>query len=525
MLPRATPRYSLIGFLIGILSFSYLSTHPDTATETHSQFELLNSNFSIPSGYRLDLLPNDPFYTNAGNVKTDFQRWIFDGIKNNRNLNAQTAWDLTTGRPDVVIAVVDSGVLVTHPDLKDNLWRNEKEIPGNGLDDDGNGFVDDVQGWDFVGNSANVNPDLGDGLDNDGNSLADENTYHGTFLAGLIAAKGNNGTGIAGTTWNCRFMPLKVVGADGTAAETEVVRAIRYAVANGASVINLSFSGLTAGADIRAAIAFALERNVVVVASAGDENSPSPRFPARLPGVISVGATASGFTNAPRDFNGSKINGRAAFTTFGPEAVDVVAPGFALSTGVLSVFDERAGEGKAGTAVYTFASGTSVSTALVSGLAALVISRGRDLGLSLTVEQVRNIIFSTTVQLFDDPDDKPDAGSAWAGRGRVEFVNALNAVASLGNTPLIRKVTYAAGQMQLTLTGDNFPVATSVVALNGTELPQRNLRFAKVSSGLARKITVANVGESLFPVGERIQITVRNGRDGKVSPPYTYVRK
>ena len=132
-------------------------------------------------------------------------------------INAEAAWDITTGRPDVTIAVVDSGVNLTDSDLAPNIWTNPGEIPGNGVDDDHNGFVDDVHGWDFYSSDNDPNPDLGDGINNDGAGFGDDNTFHGTFAANLAAGRGNDAHGVLGSAWNCKVMSLKIFTDDGGA--------------------------------------------------------------------------------------------------------------------------------------------------------------------------------------------------------------------------------------------------------------------------------------------------------------------
>src|SRR5262249_20664542 len=130
----------------------------------------------------LAMVPNDTFYSNYQGHARDLQRWTFGGIEGNTGINAEAAWDTTTGRPDVTIAVIDSGVALSHEDLAANIWTNPGEIPGNNVDDDGNGFVDDVHGWDFYSGDNDPNPDLGDGINNDGAGIGDDNVFHGTFV-------------------------------------------------------------------------------------------------------------------------------------------------------------------------------------------------------------------------------------------------------------------------------------------------------------------------------------------------------
>jgi len=290
------------------------------------------------------LVPNDEFYQGMdaffeGAGPLDFQRWYLGDTL----LRAESAWDLTTGRADVVVAVIDSGVDLDHPDLAANIWVNPGEVPGNGLDDDENGFVDDVNGWDFYSNDSDPNPDLGDGIQ------GDRNVAHGTLVAGTIAAVGNDGVGVTGAAWNVQIMALKVFTDDGFADDFGILEAITYAAENVADVINLSLGALlnepvpVADPLTEAVIAAAHSAGVVVIAAAGNESSSNPSTPASATHAISVGANDYGsvywaFTGAPW---GTDPSGRAFFSNYG-RYVDVVAPGVrTLSTYVFSQADSN----------------------------------------------------------------------------------------------------------------------------------------------------------------------------------------
>ena len=182
----------------------------------------------------------------------------------NDMVNAPEAWARGyTGR-GVTVAVIDSGVDTGHDDLRNNIWVNTGEIANNGIDDDGNGFVDDVRGWDFIGNDNNP-------YDFNG---------HGTHVAGTIAAANNNigGTGIA---YGARIMPVRVLDSSGRGSNSGVAEGIRYAAANGADVINLSLGGSTPSSVIRSAIAYATQRGSFVVTAAGNDRASQPGYPAR----------------------------------------------------------------------------------------------------------------------------------------------------------------------------------------------------------------------------------------------------
>ncbi len=395
--------------------------------------------------YYLDAIPNDSFYDNYQSVATDLAKWYFDGIGADRNLNAESAWDVTTGRTDVTIAIVDSGIDLDHPDLAANIWTNPGEVAGNGSDDDGNGFVDDVNGWDFQSNDNNPNPDLGNGIDDDGVGGPDSNTFHGTFSASCAGAVGNNATGATGAAWNCKLMAVKIFTDDGGAFTTDIADGISYAAANGADVINMSFGG-GFSSTVQNAVNFAHGQGSVQVASAGNGNSSSQQYPSSLNFVISVGANDSGSVLAG---GSGDLDGRASFSQYGTAAVDVVAPGTDLvGAAVLSV-----AEGNPGAPSYFLSSGTSFSGPTVAGLCALVISKGLDVGAGLTNDDVENIIQNTANDLPDDPGDSPNGGSSWDNHGRVDFQAALDAVS--GGPPVNTPPVADAGPDQGGLVGQN----------------------------------------------------------------------
>jgi len=205
----------------------------------------------------------------------------------NDMINAPEVWAQgITGR-GVTVAVVDTGVDYNHPDLRSNVWVNPREIPGDGRDNDGNGFVDDVRGWDFVGNDNAPMDEIDLRVIND----VQGNRGHGTHVAGTIAAA-NNGIGGTGVAPDARIMPIRVLDARGNGSGTAIGRGIRYAVDIGAQVINVSLGG-SFDRTIDAAIRYASGRGVVVVIASGNDGRSSPGFPATLatlPHVFSVGA-------------------------------------------------------------------------------------------------------------------------------------------------------------------------------------------------------------------------------------------
>jgi len=230
-----------------------------------------------------------------------------NGVKgvSGADIHAPAAWDITTGSNNMIIAVLDGGVAWEHPDLLANIWTNPGETPGNGIDDDGNGFIDDVHGWDFV--------------DNDNDPTSFDLIAHGTHVAGTIAAVGNNGAGITGVMWTASIMPVRVFDASGMTSLSQILSGIQYAIDNGAKIINASYGGSNFSQAEMDEIAAANTAGIVFVAAAGNggtNNDTTPTYPANynLPNIISVAAS---------DQN-DKL---ASFSNYGKKTVDIAAPG------------------------------------------------------------------------------------------------------------------------------------------------------------------------------------------------------
>jgi subtilisin family serine protease len=299
--------------------------------------------------YELFVNPNDEF---------------FDGLwglhqSNDADIDAPAAWDLSTGSDSVTVAVVDTGIEYTHPDLMSNIWLNPSET-ANLADDDGNGLVDDIRGWDYFGSGSPPVPD-NDPRDTDG---------HGTHVAGTIGARGNNTTGVVGVNWNVKLIPLRVGTEDAGLSEAAIIESFRYACAKGAKVINGSFGASGPNAfspPISAAIAGC--PNALFVFAAGNDgmnNDVHPVHPCGdpAPNVICVAATRAD-------------DQRASFSNYGATSVEIAAPGQEINSTYPAMFGS-----------YAFASGTSMATPHVAGVAALVWAFRP----SLTASEVRRAI-------------------------------------------------------------------------------------------------------------------------------------
>ena len=327
--------------------------------------------------FRVHSLPNDSLIA---------QQWYLNKIK------VFDAWQVTSGTPSVVVGLIDTGVDYTHPDLQGALWQNEAEINGiDGVDDDGNGYVDDRIGWDFT--DAPAFPDGGDYKDEDNDPMDEYGHGHGTQCAGIIAAARNNNRGISGIAPESRVMVLRAGTASGYLEEDDVARAILYAVENGARIINMSFGDVALSTLLRDVIHYAYEQGVTLIASAGNSQNDQPLFPAALQETISVGASTI------EDY-------LAGFSSFGP-SVDLTAPGDSIiSTGIGGS--------------YNLVNGTSFSAPIVSAVSALILSSHP----GLEAEQMRNVLKTTTDDMLYYGWDE------YSGAGRVNAFKAVRVAAN-----------------------------------------------------------------------------------------------
>jgi subtilisin family serine protease/DNA-binding beta-propeller fold protein YncE len=300
------------------------------------------------------LVPNDANYALLWGLHNTGQTGGLPGA----DIGAEAAWSVSTGSRSVLVGVIDSGIDITHPDLAANIWTNPGEVPGNGQDDDGNGFVDDVHGWDFADGDNDPADDFG----------------HGTHVAGTIGAVGDNGLGVTGVAWQVSLVPLKFLNSAGSGSTADAIEAIEYAVAIGADILNNSWGSYNdePSQALLDAIREALAADAVFVAAAGNSgtnNDVTPFYPASydLPNLISVAAT-------------DQFDLKAVFSNYGIGSVDLGAPG-------VDIVSTLPGGG------YGFLSGTSMAAPFVSGAAVLI----RSLAPEIPAAQVRQKLLDLAV--------------------------------------------------------------------------------------------------------------------------------
>ena len=286
----------------------------------------------------IDALPSDPDLSELWGLNNTGQT----GGTPDADINAPDAWDIQTGSLDVVIAVIDTGVDYNHPDLSANIWTNPGEIANNGVDDDGNGFIDDIHGYDFLNGDNDPFDDYG----------------HGTHCAGTIGAVGDDENGIVGVNWTVKIMPIKFLGLSGGSTDAAIA-SIGYAIDNGANIMSNSWGGGAYSEALEDAIFAANEAGILFVAAAGNSgsnNDISPHYPSSYdaPNVVSVAAT---------DHNDNMAN----FSCYGVTSVDIGAPGVdiysTVPTGSCTLCDPSG---------YKYLNGTSMATPHVAGAAGLI---------------------------------------------------------------------------------------------------------------------------------------------------------
>jgi subtilisin family serine protease len=415
-------------------------------------------------------IPNDPFF--------DRQWGLFNTGANfgkaGADIGATRLWDMTQGGDDIVVAVIDTGIDVAHPDLAANIWVNTREVAFNGIDDDGNGFVDDINGWDFAANDNN--PDFG-------------TDFHGTHVAGIVGAVGNNNLGVTGVAWRVKMMALKFIrGRSGNAADA--VRAINYVIDQkergvNVRVINASWGGDEASNSLRKAIKKAGDSGILFVCAAGNGGSDSsgddidvfPDYPSvwstEISSIVSVAAL-------------NRSDGLASFSNYGRKTVTVGAPG-------VDILSTVPGGG------YASLNGTSMATPHVTGAAVLMLSQTP----SLTPEQLRDRIVSRSEPVLT-------LASKSVSSARMNVFNASTNTAPASPGLGINQV--AANKKVLTIDGLGFVSSSTRIEINGVPAPKiKYVNDYALPGGTITRMT-SKLGkdrmDSLFPRGSAVTISV-----------------
>lgn len=369
---------------------------------------------TIELNYEVEVIlePNDPYYSSSGS-------WgqAYDDLWGIKKINAAGAWDQTTGSDTIIVAGIDTGVDRNHPDITTNMWMNPNEIAGNNIDDDQNGYVDDIQGWDWVNNDN-------DPMDEHG---------HGTHTVGTIAATGNNGIGVVGVNWKSKIMALRFLDARGSGSIENAVKALQYAADNGARISSNSW-GCACNSQVQDdAVKYEHDRGMIMVAAAGNSNADAISFsPAAADYAVTVSASTSSDT-------------KASFSNWG-EKIDVTAPGVDILSIRASINPMCTADRTVGTD-YCHVSGTSMAAPHVAGLAALLLS----VNPSLTNEEVRQL-------LRQGSDDLGTAGKDRDfGYGRI---NAVKTIALANTHPLTPVITSPTSRT--TISGQSISITGSV---------------------------------------------------------------
>ncbi|NNE48098.1 MAG: S8 family serine peptidase [Rhodothermales bacterium] len=429
----------------------------------------------IAWGRRSDVRYVQHNHTYSVDAADDAPDPLADSLDHFAVVGVAEAWKLTTGSPDVTVGLVDTGVSFDHPDLLGQFAvRIGEDIDGdgrltaadlNGLDDDGNGYVDDVSGYDFVDRPQTVDP--GDFHDPDP-VAEDDGSGHGTNVAGIVGAANSNGVGISGLAPGVRLVPLRAFGRDGRGDDDDIARAVVYAAENQVSVLNLSFGDIHVSPLMQDAIRYAVERGVVVVASAGNVGGDKPHYPSDYPEVLSVAWLSA---------DGSSLSSRGSAGV----GVDIGAPGSSIFTTVSP--DGAGGENVQPEDYYGRRSGSSMAAPMVAAAAALI----RSMDPSLSPASIRSSLAASATDLSEEGwDHGTGAGLLNVGRallrslpGRVEITDPEMNAGIVDGPVLVRgtavdpsfrsyQLSYAAGDDDLSASDFNMiGIAQSQQIWNG----------------------------------------------------------
>lgn len=299
--------------------------------------------------YYVDVTPSDTYFSSQWALNNTGQT----GGTTDADIDAPEAWNIATGSDDVTIAIIDTGITFNHPDLQNNIWTNAGEIGGgketDGIDNDGNGEIDDWRGWDYVNSDNNPTDDY-------------DPYYHGTHVAGIAGAEGNNSLGVSGVCWNVKLMAVKGLDENGYGDVADLINAIDYARLNGANIINASWGSYTYSASLTTAIERTMTDEILFIAAAGND---------------SYNTDISGYQHYPSSYDSDNVisvlstdhndNLSTSFSNYGLYSVDLGAPGGTGDESSKDILSTKNGSS------YRLLAGTSMATPFVSGTAALLM--------------------------------------------------------------------------------------------------------------------------------------------------------
>lgn len=305
------------------------------------------------------------------------------------DIDMDLAWRVEKGDKSIIVAILDTGLKMDHPEFEGRIWANDDELI-DGKDSDNNGYRDDVIGWDFVNNDNDPSDDSG----------------HGTNVTGIVGANGNNNLGYAGVDWNCQLMICKILKEDKTGLYEDWVSAIYYAVDHGADIINMSVGGIPKAKILEEAVQYAYDNGVIIVASMMNDNEATLYYPAAYESTIAVGSTN------PNDERSISFLGDTSMGSNFGEHIDVVAPGnyiYGIDYQSNSNFN-------------TFWGGTSQAAPLVSGLSALLLAQDP----SRNPDEIRELIREYAEDEIGDNTEDANGFDIYYGYGRINAHHALN---------------------------------------------------------------------------------------------------
>ncbi|MEM9546059.1 MAG: S8 family serine peptidase [Bacteroidota bacterium] len=366
-------------------------------------FEYIEPNFIGKGSGVASTIPNDTHYDNQWGLYNDGTFQLSDAVSG-ADINMQLAWDIEKGDPDLIVAIIDSGVRMVHPEFAGRVWTNENEIQ-DGIDNDGNGFVDDlIGGWDFINNDNEPIDDHG----------------HGTNVAGIAMATGDNDRGFAGVNWNSKMMVCKALNSNNSGTYSAMAESIYYAVDNGAKVINMSIGGSSQSFTLSSAIDYCYENGVVLVACMMNFDNDITYYPAGFENTIAVGSTDPDDTRTD-PFFWSATSG----SNFG-EHIDLVAPG-----NYMYGLDYQNDWWYS-----SYWGGTSQATPLVAGVVSLLFSQNPN----LTFEDIRQILAESSEDQVGDSSEDIAGFDIYHGNGRLNAYRALmNEIVNVEELPVSKE--------------------------------------------------------------------------------------